>query len=154
MLWLVKIFDNNLRIKKRFTKVSIRQLPLLKLGNILHSILFLPSRRVCELFITNLPMFTWLLFTFSYNIDNQLLKLIACTKIVMDKVLPYGLDKLMLSSLIIFSVVAFTKTAVGFLRSWLIVSINLHRHGNKRKTLRWHVNQNKKKVAEYICTKL
>ena len=32
----------------------------------------------------------------------------------MDKVLPYGLDKLMLSSLIIFSVVAFTKTAVGF----------------------------------------
>lgn len=109
MLWLVKIFDNNLRIKKRFTKGSIRQLPLLKLGNILHSILFLPSRRVWELFITNLPIFTWFLFTFSYNIDNQLVKLIACTKIVMDKVLPDGLDKLMLSSLIIFSVVSFTN---------------------------------------------
>ena len=109
MLWLVEIFDNNLSIKKRFTKGSIWQLPLLKLGNILHSILFLPSRRVWELFITNLPIFTWFLFTFSYNIDNQLVKLIACTKIVMDKVLPDGLDKLMLSSLIIFSVVSFTN---------------------------------------------
>ena len=157
MLWLVKIFDNNLRIKKRFTKGSIRQLPLLKLGNILHSILFLPSRRVCELFITNLPMFTWLLFTFSYNIDNQLVKLIACTKIVMDKVLPYGLDKLMLSSLIIFSVVAFTKNSCWIFKK-LTDSIDKftklkYRYGSKRKILHWHVNQNKKKVAEYICTK-
>lgn len=157
MLWLVEIFDNNLSIKKRFTKGSIWQLPLLKLGNILHSILFLPSRRVWELFITNLPIFTWFLFTFSYNIDNQLVKLIACTKIVMDKVLPYGLDKLMLSSLIIFSVVAFTKNSCWIFKK-LTDSIDKftklkYRYGSKRKILRWHVNQNKKKVAEYICTK-
>lgn len=45
-------------------------------------------------------------------------------KIVMDEVLPYGLDKLLLSSLIIFSVVAFTKTAVGFLRSWMMLFLS------------------------------
>ncbi len=45
-------------------------------------------------------------------------------KIIMDEVLPYGLDKLLLSSLIIFSLVAFTQTLIGFIRSWIMLHLS------------------------------
>ena len=45
-------------------------------------------------------------------------------KIIMDEVLPYGLDKLLLSSLIIFTVVAFTQTFIEFLRSWIMLYLS------------------------------
>ena len=45
-------------------------------------------------------------------------------KIIMDEVLPYGLEKLLLSSLIIFSVVAFTQTLIEFLRSWIMLYLS------------------------------
>ena len=58
----------------------------------------------------------------------------------MDKVLPDGLDKLMLSSLIIFSVVAFTKNSCWIFKK-LTDSIDKftklkYRYGSKRKILR------------------
>ena len=40
------------------------------------------------------------------------------------EVLPYGLEKLLLSSLIIFSVAAFTQTLIGFLRSWIMLYLS------------------------------
>jgi ATP-binding cassette subfamily B protein len=45
-------------------------------------------------------------------------------KIIMDEVLPYGLDKLLLSSLIIFTVVAFTQILIEFLRSWIMLYLS------------------------------
>lgn len=45
-------------------------------------------------------------------------------KIIMDEVLPYGLEKLLLSSLIIFSVVGFTQILIEFLRSWIMLYLS------------------------------
>ncbi|MBF1355042.1 MAG: peptidase domain-containing ABC transporter [Mogibacterium diversum] len=45
-------------------------------------------------------------------------------KIIMDEVIPYGLKNVLLSSLIIFSVVAFTQTVIGFLRSWIMLYLS------------------------------
>ena len=45
-------------------------------------------------------------------------------KIIMDEVLPFGLEKLLLSSLIIFSIVTFTKIIIGFLRSWIMLFLS------------------------------
>lgn len=45
-------------------------------------------------------------------------------KIIMDEVLPFGLEKLLLSSLIIFSIVAFTKITIGFLRGWIMLFLS------------------------------
>lgn len=45
-------------------------------------------------------------------------------KIIMDEVLPYGLDKLLLSSLIIFTVVGLTQILIEFLRSWIMLYLS------------------------------
>lgn len=45
-------------------------------------------------------------------------------KIIMDEVIPFGLDKLLLSSLIIFSIVSFTQIVVGFIREWIMLYLS------------------------------
>lgn len=45
-------------------------------------------------------------------------------KIIMDEVIPFGLDKLLLSSLIIFSVVSFTQIIIGFIREWIMLYLS------------------------------
>lgn len=45
-------------------------------------------------------------------------------KIIMDEVLPYGLEKLLLSTLIIFTVVGFTQILIEFLRSWIMLYLS------------------------------
>lgn len=45
-------------------------------------------------------------------------------KIIMDEVLPYGLDKLLLSSLIIFTVVALTQIMIEFIRSFIMLYLS------------------------------
>ncbi len=45
-------------------------------------------------------------------------------KIVMDEVIPFGLDKLLLSSLIIFSIVSFTQIVVEFIREWVMLYLS------------------------------
>ncbi|MBR2674072.1 MAG: peptidase domain-containing ABC transporter [Mogibacterium sp.] len=45
-------------------------------------------------------------------------------KIIMDEVLPYGLEKLLLSTLIIFTIVGFTQILIEFLRSWIMLYLS------------------------------
>jgi len=45
-------------------------------------------------------------------------------KIIMDEVLPYGLEKLLLSTLIIFTVVGFTQILIEFLRSFIMLYLS------------------------------
>ena len=45
-------------------------------------------------------------------------------KIIMDEVLPNGLDKLLVSSLIIFSVIGVTQIFIEFLRSWIMLYLS------------------------------
>lgn len=45
-------------------------------------------------------------------------------KIIMDEVLPYGLEKLLLASLIIFAIVGITQILVGFLRNWIMLYLS------------------------------
>lgn len=45
-------------------------------------------------------------------------------KIIMDEVLPYGLEKLLLSTLIIFTVVGFTQILIEFIRSWIMLYLS------------------------------
>lgn len=45
-------------------------------------------------------------------------------KIIMDEVLPYGLEKLLLSTLIIFMVVGFTQILIEFIRSWIMLYLS------------------------------
>ncbi len=45
-------------------------------------------------------------------------------KIIMDEVIPFGLNKLLLSSVIVFSVVSFTQIIVGFIREWIMLYLS------------------------------
>ena len=45
-------------------------------------------------------------------------------KIIMDDIIPFGLESVLLSSLIIFSIVAVTKAIVEFLRSWIMLYLS------------------------------
>lgn len=46
-------------------------------------------------------------------------------KILMDEVLPYGLDNLLLTLIIVFSVVSVTSTLVSFVRQWILIHLSI-----------------------------
>ena len=46
-------------------------------------------------------------------------------KILMDEVLPYGLNNLLVTLIIVFSVVSITNTLVGFVRQWVLIHLSI-----------------------------
>lgn len=46
-------------------------------------------------------------------------------KILMDEVLPYGLDNLLVTLIIVFSVVSITSTLIGFVRQWVLIHLSI-----------------------------
>ena len=46
-------------------------------------------------------------------------------KILMDEVLPYGLDNLLVTLILVFSVVSITNTLVGFVRQWVLIHLSI-----------------------------
>ena len=46
-------------------------------------------------------------------------------KILMDEVLPYGLDNLLVTLIIVFSMVSLTNTLVGFVRQWVLIHLSI-----------------------------
>ena len=46
-------------------------------------------------------------------------------KILMDEVLPYGLDNLLVTLILVFSMVSITNTLVGFVRQWVLIHLSI-----------------------------
>ena len=46
-------------------------------------------------------------------------------KILMDEVLPYGLNNLLVTLIIVFSMVSLTNTLVGFVRQWVLIHLSI-----------------------------
>ena len=46
-------------------------------------------------------------------------------KILMDEVLPYGLDNLLVTLILVFSMVSLTNTLVGFVRQWVLIHLSI-----------------------------
>ena len=46
-------------------------------------------------------------------------------KILMDEVLPYGLNNLLVTLIIVFSVVSITSTLIGFVRQWVLIHLSI-----------------------------
>ena len=46
-------------------------------------------------------------------------------KILMDEVLPYGLDNLLVTLIIVFSVVSLTSSLIGFVRQWVLIHLSI-----------------------------
>ena len=46
-------------------------------------------------------------------------------KILMDEVLPYGLDNLLVTLIIVFSMVSLTSTLIGFVRQWVLIHLSI-----------------------------
>ena len=46
-------------------------------------------------------------------------------KILMDEVLPYGLDNLLVTLIIVFSMVSITNTLVGFVKQWVLIHLSI-----------------------------
>lgn len=46
-------------------------------------------------------------------------------KILMDEVLPYGLDNLLVTLILVFSMVSITNTLVGFVRQWVMIHLSI-----------------------------
>ena len=49
----------------------------------------------------------------------------ANAKILMDEVLPYGLDNLLVTLILVFSMVSITNTLVGFVRQWVLIHLSI-----------------------------
>ncbi len=47
------------------------------------------------------------------------------SKILMDEVLPYGLENLLVTLIIVFSVVSVTSTLVSFVRQWILIHLSI-----------------------------
>ena len=46
-------------------------------------------------------------------------------KILMDEVLPYGLNNLLVTLILVFSVVSITSTLIGFVRQWVLIHLSI-----------------------------
>ena len=46
-------------------------------------------------------------------------------KILMDEVLPYGLDNLLVTLIIVFSMVSLTSSLIGFVRQWVLIHLSI-----------------------------
>ena len=46
-------------------------------------------------------------------------------KILMDEVLPYGLNSLLVTLILVFSVVSITSTLIGFVRQWVLIHLSI-----------------------------
>ena len=46
-------------------------------------------------------------------------------KILMDEVLPYGLNSLLITLILVFSVVSITSTLIGFVRQWVLIHLSI-----------------------------
>ena len=46
-------------------------------------------------------------------------------KILMDEVLPYGLNNLLVTLILVFSVVSITSTLIGFVRKWVLIHLSI-----------------------------
>ena len=46
-------------------------------------------------------------------------------KILMDEVLPYGLDNLLVTLILVFSMVSLTNTLIGFVRQWVLIHLSI-----------------------------
>ena len=46
-------------------------------------------------------------------------------KILMDEVLPYGLNNLLVTLIVVFSVVSITSTLIGFVRQWVLIHLSI-----------------------------
>ena len=46
-------------------------------------------------------------------------------KILMDEVLPYGLENLLVTLILVFSVVSITSTLIGFVRQWVLIHLSI-----------------------------
>ena len=46
-------------------------------------------------------------------------------KILMDEVLPYGLDNLLVTLIIVFSLVSITSSLIGFVRQWVLIHLSI-----------------------------
>ena len=43
----------------------------------------------------------------------------------MDEVLPYGLNNLLVTLILVFSVVSITSTLIGFVRQWVLIHLSI-----------------------------
>ncbi len=46
-------------------------------------------------------------------------------KILMDEVLPYGLNSLLVTLILVFSMVSLTNTLIGFVRQWVLIHLSI-----------------------------
>ena len=46
-------------------------------------------------------------------------------KILMDEVLPYGLNNLLVTLILVFSMVSLTNTLIGFVRQWVLIHLSI-----------------------------
>lgn len=76
--------------------------------------------------IANIPQKKLFIFAILASLMMTIFGIISLlfNKIIMDEVLPNGLDKLLVSSLIIFSVIGVTQIFIEFLRSWIMLYLS------------------------------